>query len=365
MRKKIGIVTWHYYENFGSALQAYSLQTTISNLGYECEFVNYRKKQFRSSNIKGAIKYILSSLAIFLPKGKRSKYSFRFSRFEYDFLKQRRLSYNEKSVKKCNSKYDIFVCGSDQIWAPNVFNPIYFLSFVEDKKPKIAYAPSIGLNEIPNDLKDSYSNLLSRFDCLSVREQEGADILKKVFNLEAEAVLDPTFLIEKNNWNNLIIEPQIKEEYIFCYFLGENNLQLKLANKIAKDLGCKIISISNPHMDNSSIDIIDKFAGPREFLGYVKNAKMIITDSFHGMAFSINFNKDFYVFERFSNDNKISQNSRIHNILSKLNLEDRLISYNGSINKIDSIDYTDVNKLLECERTKSLEYLKNSLLKNS
>jgi preprotein translocase subunit YajC len=363
MKKDIGIITWHYYSNYGSALQAYSLQATIQKLGYSCEFINYRKKKFKSSNIKTAIKYIISYLSIILPKEKRKKYGFRFSRFEYEFLKQRKRTYNAETVKKCNSRYNIFICGSDQIWAPNVFDPIYFLSFVDSTKPKIAYAPSIGLNSIPKELQIDYCNLLSRFDCLSVREEKGAEIINDICNLKAEVVLDPTFLLEEKDWKEVAIEPNINGDYIFVYFLGENKLHRESVRRLAVNLQCKVIAISHFDIDRKIADYVDNYAGPREFLGYIKNAKFILTDSFHGTALSIIFKKNFYVFERFSHKDKICQNSRINNILNKINLKDRLISYGGFIHEICEIDYNDVNILLQAERLKSINYLKNSISK--
>jgi hypothetical protein len=363
MKKKVGIITWHYYGNYGSALQSYALQTMICKQGYSCELINYRKLKFKSSRLKTVLKYILSYISIILPKEKKTRYSYSFIRFQYDFLKQSKRTYNAETLKKFNSKYEVFVCGSDQIWAPNVFDPVYFLSFVNDKKPKIAYAPSIGLNSIPDSLHDDYNKLLSRFNCLSVREKRGAELIKNICNLEAEVLLDPTFLLDKIEWQRIAINPVINEEYIFCYFLGKNKAHREAVKKIASQLKCKIISVLHFDMDREFADFLDEFAGPREFLGYVKNAKLIYTDSFHGMAFSINFNKNFYVFERFSSTDNIGQNSRIHNILNKLGLNDHLIKYDNPICRINEIEYDDVNILLEDERKKSINYLKNSISK--
>ena len=363
MKKDVGLITWHYYLNYGSALQAYALQTIIQKLGYTCEFINYRKKKFRKSNLKILIKYIISHISIVLPRKKREKYSFKFSRFEYTFLKQRKLIYNAKNIKKCNHKYKIFICGSDQIWAPNVFDPIYFLSFVNPDKPKIAYAPSIGLDKIPNELQDKYRNLLRRFDSLSVREEKGAELIYKICNLKAEVVLDPTFLLEKKEWEEILMEPKIEEDYIFVYFLSENKAHEEAVKKLALILGYKIVTVSHSKLNKKMVDYVDNDAGPREFLGYIKNAKLIITDSFHGTIFSIIFKKNFYVFERFSPNDKISQNSRIYNILDKMNLNSRLIHYGSSIDEIKEINYKDVDKLLQIEKLNSINYLKNSISK--
>jgi len=362
MEKKIGLVTWHYYSNFGSLLQAYALQTILIDLGYSSEFINYRKIKFKSSKLKTAIKYFASYLSIILPKQYREMYSFRFIKFQYDFLKQSKRTYSAETLKKYNSKYDIFICGSDQIWAPNVFDPVYLLSFVDDNKPKISYAPSIGLDSIPISLHDIYRELLNRFDSLSVREEKGAEILKTLFEINAEIVLDPT-LLKKEIWEEIVIKPKINDEYIFCYFLGKNKSHREIVKKIAKKLNYKIITISNFLTDDDLSDYIDKFAGPREFLGYVNNAKLIFTDSFHGAAFSINFNKQFYVFERFSIDDQICQNSRIYNLLAKVGLQNRIIKYNQSFEETEDIEFANVNLLLSKEKEKSMDYLKNSLKK--
>ena len=280
------------------------------------------------------------------------------------YLKQSLISYDDKTVKKCNSKYRLFICGSDQIWAPNVFDPIYFLSFVDYEKPKIAYAPSIGLDRIPKELEVDYCNLLRRFDCLSVREEKGAELIKNICGLNAKVVLDPTLLLEDKEWLKLSVDPKIEGDYIFAYFLGDNKTHRDSVKWLADRLNCKIVSISQYDLDREMTDYVVKYAGPREFLGYIKNAKIIVTDSFHGTVFSIIFRKNFYVFERFSNTDKICQNSRIYNILNKTNLIDRIIKFDGYINNhIHEINYNDVYKLLEAERLNSITYLKDSISK--
>lgn len=359
--KDIGIVTWHYYPNFGSALQAYAMQEVLQQLGYTCEFINYRKRQFRNSYVKTFIKYIISNLSFMLSKNKREKFSFKFSRFEYEYLRQRRIPYTTKNIIRCNSKYRIFLCGSDQIWAPNVFDPIYFLSFVDSNKAKVAYAASIGLNQIPKELERAYIELLRRFDCLSTREENGAQILRDLLGYDIEVVLDPTMLLSGADWQKLVINPPFNDDYIFVYFLGDNPLHRETVKNMARTMNYKIVTVSKFPADQELADFVDAYAGPKEFLGYVKNAKFVITDSFHGVCFSIIYRKDFYAYERFSNDDTICQNSRIHNLLKRLKLEERIIKFSTVKAFYTSINYAEVEDLLHAERSKSMNFLRNAL----
>lgn len=352
VKNRIGIITWHYYPNFGSALQAYALHTYINNRGGDAMLINYvrgKKPTFYK------LRLCLSHFDRLIPRFLSKKIHYRFLSFERDFFKETRIVSTKQDLSLLTQDFDVFICGSDQIWAPNVFDETYMLSFVPSGKKKISYAASIGLPTIPNEVKAIYKKLLSNFDAISVREQQGQELLKKEFNIDSVVVLDPTLLITNDQWKRIAIYPTHPPKYILCYFLGKNEEHRLLAEQFAKKLQLKIICLSRYSIDKRSTFITDVDAGPREFIGYIQNAEYIITDSFHGLCFSINLNKDFYVVNRFSSSDPINQNSRIENILRVLDLKGRLIE--SLPTNIESIDYDKVNKLLAENRMYSYQFL--------
>lgn len=350
----IGVITWHNYPNFGSALQAYALHTYINNLGKNAILINYVPNSLPKY---WKLRLFLSFFDFIIPKSLSRKLHYRFLAFEHKYFKETSLITSKPGLKDVVNKFDTFICGSDQIWAPNVFDETYMLSFVPDGKKKYSYAASIGLSVIPKSLREKYKFLLSRFDGIAVREQQGADLLKQIFDIKAKVVLDPTFLIDANSWCSISKKPNIKEKYILCYFLGKTEKHRKIVEIISNQTGYKVICLSRFPIDFRPTFTTETDAGPREFLGLVANASLVVTDSFHGLCFSINLNRDFYIVNRFTNNDPINQNSRIQNILGKMDLQDRLI--NEAPSKITSIDYIPVNERLQKERDYSVEYLRS------
>lgn len=355
MSSKIGIITWHNYPNFGSALQAYALHRYINALGGDVRIIDYAPEKPRLWRIR----LVLSFFDQFIPKKAAEKFHYRFLSFECRYFRKTRRYVTIESLAKTNRSFDIFICGSDQIWAPNVFREIYMLSFVEDAKKKLSYAASIGLPEIPVDLQPVYNRLLKRFDRISVREKQGRDLLSLI-GIDATVVLDPTFLFAKEHWIKLAKMGRKRTgPYILCYFLGQTERHRKMAEAIAAMKEYSIVCLSRFEMDKRPSFITDSDAGPREFIGYVSNAALVITDSFHGLCFSINLNRDFYVVNRFEDGDAINQNSRIEHILTALSLEARLITRVPDM--LEPIDYAPVNRDLERLRNVSRQFLKDAI----
>lgn len=363
MERKVGILTWHYYPNFGSALQAYALQKTISQQGYDVELVNYRLKKYKTSSLKDKIKARTLILCDLISPTKANKLGWRFVAFQETYLRQSRRVYTETETKSLCRRYNIIVCGSDQIWAPNVFNPIYMLSIVDDDRKKIAYAPSIGLNYIPDSLVDKYKYYLNRIDYISVREESGGELLRKEFDIFAETVLDPTLLLKREEWEKLSVKPT-ESNYVFCYFLNKEHQYKDYVLNIAHKYHAKIVTVSSNIEDKqwSNVFLNNGFeVGPREFIGYISEALFIITDSFHGTAFSILFEKQFVTLARFRNDDVINQNSRIINLLGKIDHIGQWVTDYTTKDSVATVDYSVVNKRLQKERESSMRFLTNSL----
>ncbi|MBU5486781.1 polysaccharide pyruvyl transferase family protein [Clostridium sp. MSJ-8] len=370
---KIATMTWIYNGNYGTVLQAYALQKMLNDKGYETNLINYRAST--KSKIKNFFKS-KNSYSLFIQKAKsvifKSKsnssidYKLRNKRF-MDFLNNEcsltKLYSNPEDLKELNDIYDVFICGSDQIWSPNFFNEIFYLSYVDENRKKIAYAPSFGVSSITNKKKNKIKALLERFDYISVREKQGADIVKELTNKNVEVVLDPTLLLSEEQWEKVAISPNIEEPYILCYFLSDNDFYYKTVEKLEEETGYKVISI--PVTADSYNTMYDKYpaAGPQEFLGLIKNAALVCTDSFHGSIFSINFKRDFYVFKRFSDDSISSQNSRIYNILNLLQANDRLFEEGKKITRegIKITNYNEIYDKLLAVREKSIKWLIDKL----
>lgn len=357
VKKRIGIITWHNYPNVGSALQAYALHSYINKHNGDALIINY--SAFGRPSLWW-LRLLVSRFDRFIPKSISKKIHYRFLSFESKFFKETHLYTTIEQLVAQNGLFDTFVCGSDQIWAPNVFNDVYMLSFVDDEKKKVSYAASIGLPYIPNELIEKYRTLLGRFDYISVRERQGADLLNTLFGIKSSVVLDPTLLLTKEDWSLLgLTKKMCNNRYVLCYFLGEQEEHRKIVEDFAKKQGLKVVSIYRFSVDIRPGFITDTDVGPLEFINYIRNADFIFTDSFHGVCFSINLNRNFYVMKRFAENSPINQNSRIENILSLLELKDRLIC--SVPEDINMIDYKVVNKTLEKLRSESHQFLKQAL----
>lgn len=360
--KKIGLITWHYYDNVGSNLQAYAIYKTISDNGGDCKFINYRKKEFDDNIVKKYIKIFCSFLNKIGIIDDLSNYSFKSRQFQKKYFKMTPKC-NNYNIKKYSDKFDIFICGSDQIWAPSVFDENYLLSFTCSKN-KFSYAASLGLNNIPLKLQYKYKKLLLDFKKISVREKKGYDLLKKI-GINSKVVLDPTFLLEKKQWMDISNKKIIKDndKYIFCYLIGKNDKQLEFIKKYSDIIKTRLIIYSpvNDISDYNFKNVLKKL-GPEEFISYIANAEHIFTDSYHGCIFSIIFEKKFNVFLRFNDENDInSQNSRIYNLLDLLSIEKFLIKDYDDINIDENYNYQEIMLKLEKYKKESFEFL-NSIL---
>lgn len=360
---KIGTLTYHDTTNYGAVLQAFALQKKLEDLGYDSEIIDYkcnaitdRYKITRicdSKNIKQFIKGILTN------KNNR-KLKNEFEKFNKDKQNISNKTYNKNNIKEVNNLYDKFIVGSDQVWNLDLSgnDTTYMLDFVTDNKRKASYAASFGYKIVPSQYIETTKKNLSTFNDILVREEQGKKIVKDLINKDAKITVDPTLLFNKSEWINLMDlnnTIKINKDYILLYIIAPNKEIIKFTRRLAKDRNCKIIYINHSYKNILGMKNI-KTAGPIEFLEYIKNAKYIVTTSFHGVAFSINFEKQF--FYALSSE-KNNYNSRIENLSKILNLENRKISkdfYNYS-----KIEYIEIRKKLEKIRNESIKILKEEL----
>lgn len=381
----LGLATPFKTQNYGTKLQAFAMQNIFSKLGYDVEIISYvyvstKKEKIRNllsiKKLSGRIKQRRQKKADFANPRYAECVRLRnsaFDSFTNKYLPTTRNFVSLETLKSYSKKYDAVICGSDQIWLPvHIKKGYYSLSFVPKGVRRIAYAPSFGISSIEKSDKKFYRDFLDKMDFLSCRELSGCEIIENTSGKKAQIVLDPTLMVDKNVWKKLCGDtPVIDEDYIFCYFLGTNPKHRQKAKDLSKLTGCKIVAL--PHIDGY-VDADENYAdftlcdiGPERFVNLIKNAKYICTDSFHGSVFSTIFEKEFFVFERFSSSDKHSTNTRLCSLLSGLELTDRqlknerLDALDWSVKIREKIDYIKVKKNLEKLRQSSFDYIKKSL----
>lgn len=354
---KIGILTFYNTTNYGALLQAYALQNKIHELGKECEIIRYDCEEITKRekaisfleirSIKELIKYIV------LNSSQKKKFN-KFIEFEQNFMMESKDIYDKNNIKESSEEYDLFIVGSDQVWNLSLSGDDYsfFLDFERDNEKKRAYAASFGYSQVPNKYLKNTEKYLKDFSKIAVREESGKAIVNSVVKKDAVVVLDPTLLLTKEEWFKVSSYKPKYEKYILLYFIHNKKETFKFARKLAKEKGLKLVYINiSPKVAMGMKNL--RSASPEEFIGLVKNAEYVITGSFHGVAFSINFNKEFF-YE--TNKSKENYNSRIDNLIKILKLENRNINLSNSFD--EEIDYKKVNNLLSEARENSINVLK-------
>lgn len=377
-RKKIAIVNRTNLKNYGSVLQVYALCQAIGKFGYDSEVVwqsgNMSKNYDLRPNkaIKTAFKLICHpTLLISTFKTIREVKSIvidedkikRFDKFVSDNFVQSFYASDEIEMIAASASYSKFVCGSDQVWCTTTLypDPMMYLRFAPKSK-RVAYAPSLGRNYIPNFNKRILKKYISDVPCLSVREDEGSRLIKELTGREALVVADPTLLLRSCEWDKLKVPLKLPVSYVLCYFLDEPNIAVKMAIvKYAQMCNLDIVVLGVLGDVNYPANRVHHpSAGPGEFLTIVSQAQMVITDSYHGMLFAINYQRNFWSVERAYS--QFDQSSRQLTVLSRLNLENRYIKRDYHFSD-EPINYNEVQSKIDKFVEFSLGYLKQSLEK--
>lgn len=348
---RIGIITFINTLNYGASLQAYALQEVLKKLGNDAEIVQYvnhyieeKEKNSKHTNLKSIYKRLIMGRGL-----KQKEKAFR--NFENNNLKFGMQLKND-TIQDVNNNYDLFITGSDQVWNMRITEKdwTYFLDFVDDNNKKISYAPSFGNDIFPDSEKEQAGRYLKQFKAISIREESGKKLIKEISNRNAEVVLDPTLLMNKEDWESKIKFKPDLQHYILVYFPHNKKIMFEFVNKLKQKTGLPVVYLSiSPKIQTGVKTIYD--ASPDEFLGWINNADYVITGSFHGTAFSINMNKQFFY-------ETSNESSRIGNLAKLVGVEDRIITNNNLEQKID---YSIVNKKLQEERKKSLNWLKKAI----
>lgn len=382
-----GVCLKYTQNNYGSKLQALATVKTFEELEIDYEIIRYNKK---------TLDFVIKTLPRFFnfvflnDRYDQIQRHIQFKRHPeilkqveirqkafgaYDHLFTRHLSENYSSYnalkRKCAEKYDGVITCSDQLWSPSALGSgFYNLMFVPENLPKISWASSFGVSKIPWYQVGRTRKFLNRIEFISMRENRGAEIVKELTNKQVPILMDPVFVFNKEKWQQIVgcQEPEW-EDYIFCYFLGSNLEHRKAAKRLAEQTGLKIVTLRHLDRYNAYDENFGDYApydvDPNRFLNILRNAKYVCTDSFHGTAFSIIFEKKFLTFDRYNNSSSNSKNSRIESVCENLGLNDRRYSNQkdifGAINQ--DIDYLKVSKKVSQYRENTLEFLKSAFNK--
>lgn len=370
--ESIGIITYHAAHNYGSVLQAFATEKIVSKFAEKVEIINYRmptQKDFyslyRTSN---GIKSFVADILKFPMHNKRKKRSEAFERFICDHLILSKECTLPSDVYSMWDKYGVIISGSDQIWnihskelkmAPRDYIYPYLLRGYHGKR--ISYASSIA-NMTSEEIDDILTDL-KNFQHISMRETTSAKLIEKKLSRCVQSVLDPTLLLSGDDWRCEYNLPDPKEEYILFYSLGNNKVlssSIAVLKELSKRLCCPvkvIMPFAITYANQDTIEFHPEY-GPLDFLNAINNAKLIVTDSYHGTVFSINFEKAFYSICLAG-----GSEYRKTDLLKRLGMEDRAISNIQELKhmNISSPNYCVVNKRIERLRKESISYIENSL----
>lgn len=377
---KIGIITIHSVNNYGAELQCCGLYRKLQEMGYEAEVINFlfgihHNHDFTGEKLTVPISFktrmkvkllpiIQDMFCLFYQKNKvlRNK---RFDEFHAKYNNLTKAVYSSvRSLNEENFDYDVFCIGSDQVWNYEKGYSLepFFACFDKKGTKKISYGSSIGLSTLSKEAENVFTKELSNFFSISVREQQAAGLLQDLLNRNIEVVLDPTLLLDNKEWlevANFDMCPIEKYVLVYIVTIKPCDYVLDVAELIAKEKGLKIIRINRDAYPEHSGRGVEEImtAGPSEFVGLFANAEFVVTNSFHGTVFSINFSKPFYSVIRKHH----STNSRLTSILQKLNLENRILPIGSPMPQVSEIDYTIPSKRLAEERKHSIEYIQKAL----
>lgn len=368
----VGITTIHNHFNYGAALQVYALCRIVERLGHTCQVIDndiepgVGRKFSRSRRPGGQIMNLYMAW--------RWQANRRFCR-RFDQFSQQHIPKTERTYRSFNDlmvsppQFDVYITGSDQVWNPRLLDrglgDIYHLGFASPGKSRlISYAPSFGVSQIPEPYIERIRTYLLRYHALSVREKRGQEIVREIACREAEHVLDPTLLLSAGDYEPIIEAPSTAGRYMLVYpmEMGANSAFYELVKAVKRLLSIPVVLVlplSFHYRWMLSADKIVLDAGPKEFLGFIRNASFVCTNSFHGTVFSMLFQKDFLGVPH------SCTNTRIHSLLDKVGLQDRQLTDCTDETVSDRlhrpVNYEDVMNRLRYEVSHSLMYLQRAL----
>lgn len=333
---KIATLTFQRHNNIGAMLQCYALQHTIMKYGYDNEIIDYicdaadRPFGYKSLKVKGLKKYITSCIGVISRLPKKNA----FNEFRCNYLKMTS-KVNTKNVATLGEMYDGYIVGSDNVWNSSLtgLDKNYFLDFVREDYKKASYAASLGMGTVPQNEQEAFKKYISRFSIITLRERSAAENIKELTGRDVADTCDPTFFLTASEWDTLAIEPKTKGKYILVYQMSPSYSFVKFADKVAKTKGFPIVYVPFPY--GFCKCSMKPHIGPCEWLGYIKHAEYVITDSFHGCVFSLIYERNLII--------KISKlGDRIKDLTERLGASERIVDTVEQAVSLPDMDYSDI-----------------------
>lgn len=373
--KKVGIISLYYKNyNYGGLLQSYALVRYLNLHSFDTEQISWdfmgglKRYKDETAHHKSIVQIIKKNIITLIENTNRKNHSKRAIAFERfaNIIPHSLKVYTQDDIEGTIGNYDCFITGSDQVWNMSRYNPEQFLHFVPNSKIKLSYAASMPDINLTEDQKTIVCEHLKNLDAVSVREKNTADKLNEWSEKKVEWVLDPTLLLNDSDWDIVAKPYDIKNDYIFCYFLGGRSDIRQIAKAFAKKMRLKIATFSHLGCTNISDVKFGNYkiydAAPDEFLSIIKNAKYVLTDSFHATVFSYIFKTKFFVFSRAGQENT---DSRITSLLEVFDETERFCTGNkfnvGYLLSLKDKAVTDESVKFAQMKKKSEQFLIDSI----
>ena len=370
--KSVGTITFHNTINYGGVLQAYALQNVLIDMGYVAEIIDYcdpRGDMHSLTPLRRLLHLIWHGLVKKMLVG--STREIRTDAFRRAHLRLSGRTYVDADTLHSDPPlYDAYITGSDQVWNPrnNCNDSSYFLTFAPQGRRRIAYAASFGVSRIQDRLVSDYREWLKQIDCLSTREFEGRQIIVQLTGRDSELLLDPTLLLDKEQWSRVAVPYEFSRPYILCYYMpGDRKVNKsigEIASRVAKQTGWDVIGIGQKeYMRLHPFSRTALKSGPAEFVGLFQNASFVVTNSFHGTAFSVNFKIPFLVPINSDLPPEKTLSSRITTLLKTLKLEHRLLPAGAGLpgEGVIDMEFRSAERILLQERQRSMYFLRNAM----
>ena len=372
MEKKVGVITFQWADNYGGLLQCYALKEYLKKTGCDPTVINYWprfalikrgnrlgaasiRKQF-GVKVKTRKKQVFKSIALGRLSISREITSKMDQFREQNLVGNQKVYISYDDVCRDVNQFDLLISGSDQIWNPNLtggrFDPCYFLDFPNCKSQKVSYAASLGVSLKPEWEKE-FGEKLSQFQRISTRESSLAETIQKKYGIVSDSVVDPVLLLKREDWDKLISTPKKKGGYILLYVLQRNNDIVAVANWLSQKkklpiyvIGAKRKYHKVKYLTGCSIE---------EYLMYFRDADYVLTNSFHGTAFSLIFQKQFLTFL------DTNKPTRLVDLLTGIGLDDRIFQGNNQAEILNELDYDNAERKLQIKVEESRKFLDNSI----
>lgn len=387
---KAGIITLYYQNyNYGGIAQAYALYKALQKIGICSEMLSYRRENQSFTHVKGSLldKIKRNTLAglwrRYFGKCKRQIEKQIGKKYQESLKKRTKMMdafieqiphtdvLTKEQIPEYVQKYSIVISGGDQIWRPGIADEAFLFSGIKcsDSQKVISYASSAGVEVFQENYLTFMKEELKKYAAIAVRERITADTFSKLFGYKIEHVVDPTFLLKREDWEKVTAKRLIKVPYIFCYFIGNNKAHRKTAKDIVRKEGKYLVTLPYIQGGNRFSFRLEDWhfgeeqmfeVGMGEFFSLIKYADCVLTDSFHATVFSILFQREFWVFEKEDSHQIHKTTSRIYELTSMVGLEKRIWK-KENIGGEKAIDYSEVEKKLKFYIEKSWDYLYRNL----